>query len=57
MIGSVQSGLPDFRMASLTDVAFLQRIKAIVDEYSKAHPEFLQQYAKIAYSNELTGLE
>lgn len=57
LVGDVQSGLPDFRMASLTDVSFLQRVKSIVDEEIQKNPDFLKNYTNVAYSNERVGLE
>lgn len=40
LAGDVQSGLPDFRMASLTDLEFLQRVKDAVEEYCEKNPDY-----------------
>jgi len=55
--GNVQSGLPDFRMASLTDLDFLRKVKGVVDEHIMKNPEFLREYAGAAYSNDWGSLE
>lgn len=57
LIGQVQSGLPDFRMASLTDLDLLHHVKSVVDAYCKENPSFLHDYAEVAYSKETRGLE
>lgn len=38
--GLSQSGLPDFRMASLTDLLFLQRVRDVVRSYLGNHPDY-----------------
>jgi ATP-dependent DNA helicase RecG len=43
--GEAQSGLPDFRMTSLTDIEYLERIKNIIFQYCEKHPDFLAKYA------------
>jgi ATP-dependent DNA helicase RecG len=50
MTGELQSGLPDFRMAKLTDVAFLQEMKGVVEEYVAKNPTVLQTSPEEAYS-------
>lgn len=55
--GQIQSGLPDFRMASLTDLEFLKYVKGVVDAYAEKNPEFLQKYAETAYVNAWGSLE
>lgn len=55
--GQAQSGLPDFRMASLTDLEFLQRVKLLVDEYCIKNPNYLRDFSEKGYSNIGVGLE
>lgn len=57
LTGNVQSGLPDFRMTSLTDLTFLQEVKEVADRYIQNHPDFLESVSDIAYSTHLGGLE
>lgn len=57
LTGTVQSGLPDFKMAKLTDLAFLQHVKDVVQTYVAAHPDFPQQWQEAELSGAVTGLE
>jgi ATP-dependent DNA helicase RecG len=57
LAGSIQSGLPDFRMASLTDIDFLSRIKALVEAEVEKDPDFLASYSDEGYSVTQGGLE
>lgn len=57
LAGTVQSGLPEFKMARLTDLEFLQRVKEVVQTYVKAHPGFLLQWQESQLSEKLAGLE
>jgi len=57
LAGLAQSGLPDFRMASLTDLDFLQRVKESLDRYCEAHPDFLAQVSPPTYSAPAGSLE
>ena len=57
LTGNVQSGLPDFRMASLTDVDFLTRVKSYVEEEIRIDPNFMQNYPDVTYSINGGGLE
>ena len=55
--GLSQSGLPDFRMASLTDQQFLLEVKEVAERYVREHPAFLEQVAALTYSTPEGGLE
>jgi ATP-dependent DNA helicase RecG len=57
LTGTVQSGLPDFKMAKLTDLEFLQHVKDVVQNYVAAHPDFVQQWQENELSRSVTGLE
>jgi ATP-dependent DNA helicase RecG len=58
MSGLAQSGLPDFRMASLSDVEFFQEVHRVADEYLAQHPDFITHLAETStYSYVLGGLE
>ncbi len=57
LVGSVQSGLPDFRMASLTDISFLQRVKEVAEQYFCNNPEFFKMYSEKIYSADGKHLE
>ncbi len=57
LTGTVQSGLPDFKMANITDLAFLQHVKEIVQHYILEHPGFLLQWHEQGLSSATTGLE
>lgn len=39
--GLAQSGLPDFKVASLTNLEFLVHVRDVLDDYSQQHPEYL----------------
>lgn len=51
LVGEAQSGLPDFKMASLTDIDFLQEVKQVTEDYLQKHPNFLNEF--MASQNEL----
>ena len=57
VVGLVQSGLPSFRMARLTDLDFLQHVKEVAESYVKEHPDFLAQWASVDYSQTKASLE
>ncbi|HSI21163.1 MAG TPA: ATP-dependent DNA helicase RecG [Verrucomicrobiae bacterium] len=57
LTGIVQSGLPDFKMARLTDLEFLQRVKGVVQTYVEEHPEFPVQWQERGLSSAVAGLE
>jgi ATP-dependent DNA helicase RecG len=57
LVGTVQSGLPDFKLAKLTDLEFLMRVKESVQKYTHEHPEFLLQWQHRGISELVTGLE
>jgi ATP-dependent DNA helicase RecG len=51
--GLAQSGLPDFRMARLTDTQFLGEVKEATERYITAHPEFIEEVEPLlTYSSE-----
>lgn len=39
--GQIQAGLPDFKMAKLTDLAFLNKVKVDLDDYIAKNPKYL----------------
>jgi ATP-dependent DNA helicase RecG len=55
--GIIQSGLPDFKLARLTDLAFLQRVKEITQTYVARHPNFVEQWQETQLSGIVAGLE
>ena len=55
--GLSQSGLPDFRMASLTDLDFLQYVRHVVREYKKEFPGKLVRISKKLPSPDIQSLE
>jgi ATP-dependent DNA helicase RecG len=55
--GAAQAGLPDFRMASLTDLGFLTRIHVAVRELSDRNPDLLLPFAEAGYSGGSLSLE
>ncbi|MBU6388988.1 ATP-dependent DNA helicase RecG [Patescibacteria group bacterium] len=55
--GSIQSGLPDFRMASLTDLSFLQEVKEKAEAALSEHFEFFKNHPEATYSKNTGGLE
>lgn len=57
LTGLVQSGLPDFRFASLNNIEYLQHVKNVTEDYVAKHPEFLALWAKNEYSKEMGSLE
>lgn len=57
LVGQIQSGLPDFRMASLTDLEFLQHVKGVFEGYRRNNPDFLADISVDAYSNQTAVLE
>lgn len=50
LVGQAQSGLPDFRMASLTDIEFLMKVRQIAEEYLADNPDFAERYREVLYS-------
>ena len=55
--GQAQSGIPDFRMTSLTDLDFLQHVKSVVDEYCLKYPNFIDDFSERGYANLGGGLD
>lgn len=55
--GSVQAGLPDFKMASLTDIDFLRRVHTAVLRQMQEDPGFMQKFSDTSYSTSSVGLE
>lgn len=45
LVGVAQSGLPDFQLAKLTDLEFLQHVRGVVERYAAEHPDFLAGWA------------
>lgn len=43
LTGLSQSGLPDFRMARITDLAFLQHVKEVVDTFVDRDPRYFEK--------------
>jgi ATP-dependent DNA helicase RecG len=54
--GTVQAGLPDFKMASLTDLEFLQKVRDIVRDYCAEHPAFVDEWRERAQRLQVGGL-
>jgi ATP-dependent DNA helicase RecG len=55
--GLSQSGLPDFRMASLTDLDFLHHVRECVQAYVPDHPQVLDRISKHITSTHTQRLE
>jgi ATP-dependent DNA helicase RecG len=57
LVGEAQSGLPDFRMASLTDIAFLQRVREEVETFMRENPDSVDEYSGKDYVTFMGGIE
>lgn len=57
LYGFSQAGLPDFRMASLTDLDFLHEVQASVSSFLQKHPDFQPITSVTHYSQKVERLD
>ena len=57
MVGGMQSGLPDFRMASLTDINYLREVREIAESFLQKNPNYAEDFPDIGYSKNEGSLE
>jgi ATP-dependent DNA helicase RecG len=57
LLGKVQSGLPEFKIASLSNTNYLLEIKELVEEFDRKNPGKLLSYTDKIYSTNYGSLE